>query len=82
MLFIDTNALEVILIIITSLVGIFGVSAGIRGYVIRSMNTVERFFIIVSGLLLIYPGIITDAVGLVAVAIIVFIQAKTVKVRR
>ena len=80
MLFINTNAIEVVVIIITSLVGIFGVSAGIRGYVLRSMNTLERILIIISGLLLIYPGIITDVIGLVAIAILVTVQKKTKKI--
>ena len=76
MLFIDTNALEVIVIIITSLVGIFGVSAGIRGFVFRPMNVIERILIIISGLLLIYPGIITDVIGLAAVVLLVSLQIK------
>ena len=81
LLFIDTNLLQVILIIITSLVGIFGVSAGIRGFIIRLMHPIERILIIISGLLLIYPGIITDAIGLIAVAILIIIQyrVKTIK---
>lgn len=80
MLFIDTNAIQVILIIITSLVGIFGVSAGIRGFVYRPMNIIERILLIISGLLLIYPGLLTDAVGLVAIIILMYIQSKTAKV--
>lgn len=79
MLFINTNPIEVIVIIITSLVGIFGVSAGIRGYIVRHMNPLERILIIISGLLLIYPGIITDVIGLVAIAALVTIQNKTKK---
>ena len=80
MLFIDTNAIQVILIIITSLVGIFGVSAGIRGFVYRPMNIIERILLIISGLLLIYPGLLTDAIGLVAIIILMYIQSKTAKV--
>lgn len=80
MLFINTNPIEVIVIIITSLVGIFGVSAGIRGYIVRHMNIFERILIIISGLLLIYPGIVTDVIGLVAVATLVTIQNKTKKI--
>ena len=76
MLFINTNAVEVVLIIITSLVGIFGVSAGIRGFIVRHMNPLERIVIIISGLLLIYPGIVTDAIGLIAITIIIILQIK------
>lgn len=81
MLFLDTNPIEVTIIIITSLVGIFGVSAGIRGFIFRSMTVIERVLIIISGLLLIYPGILTDSIGLIAVTILVLIQIKTKKVR-
>ena len=76
MLFIDTNAFQVILIVITSLVGIFGVSAGIRGFIIRPMNVLERILIIISGLLLIYPGLITDLVGLVAIILLILVQVR------
>ena len=74
LLFINTNALEVISIIITSIVGIFGVSAGIRGYIFRNMTVIERILMIISGLLLIFPGILTDSIGLVAMAILIAIQ--------
>ena len=74
LLFINTNALEVISIIITSIVGIFGVSAGIRGYIFRNMTVIERILMIISGLLLIFPGILTDGIGLVAMAILIAIQ--------
>lgn len=64
LLFINTNPFEVILIIITSLLGIFGVASGIRGYSISETNVIERTLLIFGGLLLIYPGIFTDTVGI------------------
>ena len=76
LLFINTNLLEVILIIITSLTGIFGVSAGIRGFIFRNMNVLERILIITGGLLLIYPGVITDIIGLAIVILLVFSQVR------
>ena len=76
LLFINTNLLEVILIIITSLTGIFGVSAGIRGFIFRNMNVLERILIIAGGLLLIYPGVITDIIGLAIVILLVFSQVR------
>ena len=74
MLFIDTTAGEVILICITSLIGIFGVSASLEGYLIHRMRWFERILGAVGGLLLIYPGIVTDTVGLVLVAMTVVFQ--------
>ena len=76
LLFINTNLLEVILIIITSLTGIFGLSAGIRGFIFRNMNVLERILIITGGLLLIYPGVITDIIGLAIVILLVFSQVR------
>ena len=67
MLLVDTNLAEVILISITSLIGIFGVSAGLEGYVFRKMRWFLRIASAVGGILLIYPGVVTDTVGIVLV---------------
>ena len=74
MLFIDTDVYEVILICITSLVGIFGVSAALEGYFLCNMSWYERAISVAGGLLLIYPGIVTDAIGLALVAVVLAIQ--------
>ena len=74
MLFIDTTVWEVILICITSFVGIFSVSAALEGYVIRSMPWWQRIVSLAGGLLLIYPGIVTDAIGLAFVALVIVLQ--------
>ena len=74
MLFIDTTAFEVITICITSFVGIFAVSAALEGYFLHHMSWPERIISVAGGLLLIYPGIVTDSIGLGLVAIVVVIQ--------
>lgn len=74
MLFVDTTAGEVVLICITSFVGIFAVSAALEGYFIDRMKLFERIISAVGGLLLIYPGIVTDAIGLGLVAVAVALQ--------
>ena len=74
MLFIDTTAGEVILICITSFVGMFGVAAGLEGYMIRNAAWWQRVLCIVGGLMLIYPGIVTDAIGFALVALVAVIQ--------
>lgn len=79
MLFINTNAGEVILICITSVIGIFGVSAALEGYFLHRMSWYERILSAVGGLLLIYPGIVTDAVGLGLVALVLVVQFLTKK---
>jgi len=77
MLFIDTSAFEVILICITSLVGMFAVSAALQGYFLHNMKWFERIISAVGGLLLIYPGLLTDIVGVCFVGTILVLQFAT-----
>ena len=75
MLFIDTTIPEVILIIVTSIAGMFSISAALEGYLRTHMNVIERLVGIVAGLMLIYPGAATDVIGLGAIAAIIVIQS-------
>ena len=74
MLFIDTSVGEVILICITSLVGIFGISAALEGYLLQNMPWYQRVLVAIGGLLLIYPGILTDLIGLAIFAAALLLQ--------
>ena len=74
LLFIDTNATEVILIIITSIAGIFSMSAGIRGYLYTNMNAAERTLFIICGLSLVRPGLVTDIIGLSGMILLILFQ--------
>ena len=74
MLFVDTTAWEVVLICITSFVGIFAVSASLEGYFLCNMPWYQRIISAVGGLLLIYPGVVTDVLGLCLVACVVVLQ--------
>ena len=79
MLLIDTTPIEVILITITSLVGMFAVAASLEGYMLHHMPWYQRIMSIVGGLLLIYPGIVTDTIGIALVVIVVAVQVITKK---
>jgi len=79
MLIIDTTALEVVLICITSCVGIFAVSASLEGYFLHNMAWFERIISAIGGLLLIYPGIVTDIIGIALVGIVLLVQIITKK---
>jgi len=74
MLFVDTSVAEVILISITSLIGIFAVSASLEGYLIKDMPWYQRIISLAGGLLLIYPGLVTDTIGICLVAVVVLLQ--------
>lgn len=82
MLFIDTTVWEVILICITSCIGIFAVSASLEGYFLTNMKWFERIISAVGGLLLIYPGIVTDLIGLGLVGVVALIQFITKKTNK
>ena len=79
MLFIDTTWWEVVLICLSSVVGIMGVSAALEGYLLGRMRWYERIISAVGGLLLIYPGLITDSVGLALILVVFFTQTITKK---
>lgn len=78
-LMINTTFVEVIPILITSLIGMFGVSAGLEGYVFRKCNFIERILFIVAGLLSIYPEFYTDIIGIGLIAALIILQIITRK---
>ena len=78
MMFINTTGVfEVVLIVISSLVGIFAVSAALEGYIMAHMKWYERIISACGGLLLIYPGLVTDLIGLSLVAVVILLQIIT-----
>ena len=79
MLFIETTVWEVVLICITSFVGIFAVSSSLQGYFLHPMKWYERIVCVIGGLLLIYPGLLTDVIGLGMVAVVLGVQFLTRK---
>ena len=74
MLLVDTTIGEVILICVTSLVGIFAISAALEGYVFHKMPWFLRIACAAGGLMLIYPGPVTDTAGLLLVGASLLIQ--------
>lgn len=74
MLFINTTWYEVLLIIVTSLIGMFGVAMGMQGYVKGKLHWALRLVSVAGGLLLIYPGILTDTIGIVLVGGVIALQ--------
>ncbi len=74
MLIIDTQPLQVVQIVITSLFGIFGLSAGLEGYVLRPAGWVERIILVAAGLMLVIPELVTDIIGIVLIVGIILFQ--------
>ncbi|MEA4934583.1 MAG: TRAP transporter permease [Lawsonibacter sp.] len=81
MLFIDTNVIQVIQVIITSFVGMAGVAAGVEGYLMDNMNVFERILVAIGGLMMLYPGTVTDLLGIVlivAVGVFQYVHKKQI----
>ncbi|MBQ8502658.1 MAG: TRAP transporter permease [Clostridia bacterium] len=79
MLFIDTAWYKVIQIVITSLVGIYGVSAAMEGYMYVKMPWWQRILCLGGGLLCIIPTLMTDVVGVVMIILTIVLQKLTEK---
>ena len=79
MLFIDTNALQVVQIIISSLIGLLGVASALNGFLYCKINPLFRILLVVGGLGMMIPGTLTDVTGLVIVVGIVLYQRMSAK---
>ena len=53
-----------ILMIITSIIGIVGVAAAVGGFFIADQSWFERIIFFIGGLLMVIPGVHTDMMGL------------------
>ena len=70
---------EVVTIIITSLIGLYGVAAALNGYLYRTIPVVLRLVIAGGGLAMMIPGAVSDIVGLVLVAGVICYQRFSAK---
>ncbi|MDR1905048.1 MAG: TRAP transporter permease [Treponema sp.] len=74
MLLIDTTVLEVIQIVFTSCIGMFGLAVGLEGYMFKHTSLIERLMAVVGGLCLIYPGLVTDIIGFSFIGLVTVLQ--------
>lgn len=65
---------EIVLLVVTALGGIFLVSAGMEGYLLKNMPWWQRLLALAGGLCMIIPGITTDIIGVVAIAVVLLVQ--------
>lgn len=68
------TVLMMVRIVITSVIGIFGLSAALEGYCFSKMNVIVRLAIAAGGLLLIHPALMTDIIGLLMVVLLLTFQ--------
>ena len=74
MLFIDTVWYEVVLIAVSSFIGMISISVALEGYLIHEVNPLGRILCAAGGLALLIPGTLSDLAGLVALAIVLVAQ--------
>ncbi len=70
---------EIVLLVITAVIGIFMISAGMEGYLLKNMPWWQRIMALAGGLCMVIPGIVTDAAGVALIVLLVIIQKFTGK---
>ncbi len=73
------KVVQSVLIVITSLAGLFGVAAALNGHLYKPMNPLFRVLIAAGGLCMMIPGELTDVIGVVIVVGIVVLQRMSAK---
>ena len=79
MLMMDQGVLAAVQVIITSFLGIFGVSSALEGYIMTRAPWWQRILLAAGGLSLIDPSLTTDLVGLAVIAFVIVVQIITRK---
>lgn len=74
MLLVDTGPLDVVVIVVSSLIGLFGVAAALNGTLFRRINPLFRLLLVAGGLSMMIPGFVSDIAGLVLVIGVVILQ--------
>ena len=78
----DVTVISVAIIGITSLVGLFGVSAGLNGHLFKKIPMALRVAIIAAGICMMIPEVYSDIIGLVVVGGIFMLQYFMMKKQR
>ena len=79
MVFVDTTVIQVVSIVVTSLIGMFGLSMALEGYLSTPLSLPLRILTAIGGLMLIYPGVATDLIGVVVVGGVILLQRLAAK---
>ncbi|GAB2785505.1 TRAP transporter permease [Halomonas shantousis] len=75
MLMIDATLLNTLWVIVTGVVGVLLLAVAVEGYLRRPLNPFWRLLGLVGALALIFPGLLSDAIGAV-ITVILFLLAK------
>ena len=70
----DFTGLMVGQVVLTSLVGLFGIASALNGNLFCKINPVFRILLVAGGIMMMVPGTLTDVIGVAVVAAIVVMQ--------
>ena len=70
----SSSATATILAVLTAAAGTVMLSGGLEGWFMIKQHWVERFLFVAAALLLLYPGTVTDIIGLCASAVLIAVQ--------
>ena len=73
MLMLNAQWYDILLIAVTALIGMFGVGMAVE-VLDSKLNIIQQLMALAGGLLLIIPGLVTDAIGLLAIAVVILWQ--------
>ena len=73
------GVMDVAMIVVSALLGIYAVAAGLAGFFQAKLNPVFRLILVAGGLLMLIPGGLTDIIGLAVLVGVYFIQKMAAK---
>ena len=73
---VDVNWLELPRIILGAIVGMLSIAAAVQGWFKSKLNIIERFALLIGGLMFMDSAILHDLVGLTVIAVIFIKQVK------
>ena len=65
---------EIVTAFASALIGVIGIASGMQNWLLVRCRLWERALLLASGLMLIFPGLITDTIGLSSLLIVLFAQ--------
>ncbi len=74
LLMLNAQWYEVLQIAATALIGMFGIAMALQRFYVSKLNPVQALMALAGGLLLIYPGAMTDLIGIGLIALVIIWQ--------
>src|SRR6056297_1329277 len=79
LLMLNSTVMKTVVVVLTSLAGIYALAASLENYALGYLNTYERIPMFAAALLLLVPSTITDIAGIAILTLIVVKQYITIK---